>query len=49
MCVARFRFDLNGASMLLHNSLHRVESEASSFSDSLGGEKWFEDMRLNLG
>ena len=40
---------MNIASVLLHDTLNRVEPEASPFADSLGGKERFEDMRLYLG
>ena len=47
--VAGFRVHLNTASVLLHDTLNRVEAQAGAFAHSLGGEKRFEDMRLYLG
>ncbi len=34
--------------MLPHNSLNCIQTEAAALSHSLGGEKWFKDMRLDL-
>src|SRR5260221_11886401 len=47
--VSGLRCDLNRASVLFHDSLHRVEAEAGSFSNTLGREKGLKDVRLNLG
>ena len=44
-----FRVHLNTASVLLHDTLNRVEAEARALANSLGGKKRFEDMRLYLG
>src|SRR5579864_3370499 len=44
-----FRVHLNAAPVLLHDTLSRVEAQASAFAHSLGGKKRFEDMRLYLG
>ncbi len=40
---------MNIAPVLLHNSLNGVESQPGAFSDSLGGEERFEDVRLYIG
>jgi hypothetical protein len=34
--------------VLFHDTLNRVEAEASAFANSFGGKEWFEDMRLYL-
>ena len=40
---------MNIASVLLHDTLNRVEAESGAFADSLGGKERLEDMRLYLG
>src|SRR6202035_2266243 len=40
--------DLNGASMLFHNALHGVESEAGSLAHTFGREERLEDVCLYL-
>src|SRR6202521_1453820 len=47
--VTRFRIDLNIAPVFFHDALHRVEAQPGSLAHSLGGEKWFKDVCLNLG
>ena len=44
-----FEVTLNASPVLLHNSLDRVQAEACSFSNSLGGKKRLEDVGLYLG
>src|ERR1700736_1855059 len=48
-CVTRFRIDLNIAPVFFHDALHRVEAQPCSLAYSLGCEKWFKDVCLNLG
>ena len=48
-CVPRFRRHLNIAPVLCHDSLHRVEAEAGSLSDSLGGKERFKDVGPYFG
>ena len=46
--LTRFGSDLNISPMLLHDSLHRIESKARSFPNSFGREKRFKDVGLHL-
>src|SRR5260370_41210612 len=48
-CVTRFRIDVNIAPVFFHDALPRVEGQPGSLAYSHGGEKWFKDVRLNLG
>src|SRR5580698_1782218 len=47
--VAGFRTYLNISSVLLHNPLHRVESQARAFANAFRREKRFEDVRAHVG
>src|ERR1700674_1602537 len=47
-CVTRFRIDLNIAPVFFHDALNRVEAQPGSLAYSLGCEKWFKDVFLNL-
>ena len=47
--VTGFGSDLNTSLVLLHNSLHSVQTESRPLSNSLGGEERFKDVRFYLG
>src|SRR6516164_10824786 len=47
-CVARLRGHLNIAPMLPYNPLHGIQPQSRTFSNWLGGEKRFKDVRLYL-
>src|SRR5215471_21486645 len=47
--IAWFRIHLDIAAVLLHNPLHRVEAQASAFTNSFGRKERLEDVRSNLG
>jgi len=47
--VPGLRSDLNVSPMFSYNALHGVEAEAGSFSDCLGGEERFKDVRFYFG
>ncbi len=46
--VTGIRSDLNISPVFFHDALDGVEAEAGAFSNSFGGEKGLEDMRLDF-
>src|ERR1017187_6914516 len=42
--ASRFTRYLNASTALLHNPVHRRQSEPRAYAHRLGGEKWLEDM-----
>lgn len=47
--ISRFGADLNVATVLFDNALHRVEAKPGSFPHTFGGKERLENVGLNLG
>src|SRR5438270_5253471 len=47
--ITRLGADLDAAFVLAHNALHRIQSQTGALAHALGGEKRFEDVRLDIG
>jgi len=47
--ITRLGDNLNVPPMLLHDSLHCIQAETGTLSDSFGSEEWFKDVRLYVG